>query len=398
MSPRRAARETKVDMSIAKLLIALFVCSLMFVPAASGQTYFRTRTSHHRTAKACKRFVRKKRHGRVVCTHRCKKHFKRVRKTYRLKGRVRRKALCIKRSSKEGTTTPRAVTGENGKRVRLRAHLDPTYTRNPLDPYEVTYAYSASAGIERPGGSEEPTALPYGVLQLYNDGVLIPGCSINVGGEVTGGDCVMDYYQHGGLGEHTLTTLYISGESSATITEVENIEPLPSSIAIDKYEYMLDSTREGESGEESVGHFVITETATPFVESGFFYLSIETGISGQVETEAEGGTFAGTSIYWTPTGELPPTGLSGWGGAEAKTFTPKVIVSCTEPDPRVTIEPESFHKPWWHFPTPVAGGRPPNLRVSEFGDGSHPLTATRHATSGYTGSRASANINEFEPC
>ena len=382
--------------------IALLAWSLMLVPPANGQTYFRLRTDHHRTAKTCGRFVHKKRHRRVVCTHRCKTGFKRVRKTYRRKGRLRGKAVCIKRRSApvphhaENTNTTRAAVIDHGeqKEIRLRAHLDPTYTRNPLDPFEVTYAYSASAATEGPGGSEEPATLPYGVLQLFNDGVLIPACSINVGGEVTGGNCVMDYYNNGGLGKHTLTTVYISGESSASITEVEDIEPLPGSITIDRYEYVPD---EEKAGEEFVGHFVITETATPFVESAFFYLSIETGISGQVETEAEGGTFPGTSIYWTPTGEWPPTGLRGWGGVESRTFTPKVIVSCSEPDPYVTIEPEDFHLPWWHFPTPVAGSRPPNLRVSEFGDGSHPLTATRHATSGYTGSGTSANIN-FEPC
>jgi hypothetical protein len=375
------------------------------VPAADGQAYFRARAPHHERANPCRRFVRKKRHGRVVCTHRCKKHLKRVRQTYHRMGHVRRRTACIRThqpaSATHDTTITTTVTGENGQQqtVRLRAHLDPTYTRNELDPYEVTYAYSASAAIEGSGGTEEPAALPYGVLQLYNDGVLIPGCSINVGGEVTGGNCLMNYRNNGGLGEHTITTLYISGESSATITEVENIEPLPSSITIDRYEYVFDRNREGESGEESIGHFLITETTAPFAESELFSLGTETGISGWINGDEGKGIFPGTAIYWTPNGEFPPTHLSGWGTkTETKTFEPEVIVSCTEPNPYVTIEPESFHLPWWHFPTLVSGIRPPNLRISEFGDGSHPLTATRHALDGYVEAKTSANIGEFEPC
>ena len=106
--------------------------------------------------------------------------------------------------------------------VSLHVHLDPTYTRDPLDPFKVTYSYSASAT-----SGAKPVPLPPGVLAFYSDGTL--ECAVNVGGAVRGSSCPIRYGQ---LGAHRVTIIYSSGTESATLTKVEDIKPLPTETTL----------------------------------------------------------------------------------------------------------------------------------------------------------------------
>jgi hypothetical protein len=105
----------------------------------------------------------------------------------------------------------------------LHANIDPSFTRSPTNPFAVTYQYSASASE---GSAGTPVAsLPEGVLNLFSDGLL--ACSINVGGQVMGGECLVTYTK---LGEHGVVVTYTSGISNGTETYVEQIEPFPTVI------------------------------------------------------------------------------------------------------------------------------------------------------------------------
>lgn len=142
----------------------------------------------------------------------CKRGYRRVKR--------HKKVLCIKKRGKAATA----------EKIKLHAHLDPTYTRDPADPFKVTYAYSASATQEPVAASvssETPAPLPSGVLALYSDGKL--ECAVNVGGGFDESACPVTY---SALGSHTITTIYSSGEQSATETEVEHIEAIPTSTSV----------------------------------------------------------------------------------------------------------------------------------------------------------------------
>jgi len=186
----------------------------------------------------------------------CKAHY--VRKVEHVKKREHgrlvkvKETVCVyaapKPSVKVAPTPPLAALPP-ARALHLKAHLDPSFTRDPSDPFKVTYAYSASATVETAAlataAITESTPLPEGVLSLYNDGLL--ACSINVGGSATGGECPVAYSK---LGEHTVTTIYSSGATSATETSVENIETLKGNITLNvAYVPLAHSTREeGESG------------------------------------------------------------------------------------------------------------------------------------------------------
>lgn len=147
----------------------------------------------------------------------------------------RRVVLCVQtkhhrkphpRPIDTSTPAPTPTSSAPSRTVVLHAHLDPSFTRDPHNPFRVTYAFSASATAEPSGrtaklAASEPAPLPEGVLALYSDGAL--ECAINVGGEATGGECPVTY---AALGEHTVTTIYTSGETAATATEVESIQPI----------------------------------------------------------------------------------------------------------------------------------------------------------------------------
>lgn len=117
--------------------------------------------------------------------------------------------------------------------VRLAAHLGEPQ-RHLEDPYAVTYPFTASAGSVEAGAVQEgaiagaePTALPSGVLAFYSDGIL--ECALNVGGVVVGDECQVAYEK---LGQHRVTSIYTSGSESAVATELQDIQPLATSVEL----------------------------------------------------------------------------------------------------------------------------------------------------------------------
>lgn len=97
----------------------------------------------------------------------------------------------------------------------VRAKVDPTFTQNPSNPLEVTFAYSASI---------TDGTLPTGTLSLT---VSVPGqvsvaggCTMNVGGTTYGGNCTVTLPNYG---DWQVTTTYAGATSGSTATEVVNI-------------------------------------------------------------------------------------------------------------------------------------------------------------------------------
>jgi hypothetical protein len=173
--------------------------------------------------------------------HHCKAHY--VKKAERVKsrshGRTRMvsETFCVRSMPKMGLPQipPVALPALSAPPVpipaapapvsptTLHANIDPSFTRSPTNPFAVTYQYSASASE---GSAGTPVAsLPEGVLNLFSDGLL--ACSINVGGQVKGGECLVTYTK---LGEHGVVVTYTSGISNGTETYVEQIEPFPTVI------------------------------------------------------------------------------------------------------------------------------------------------------------------------
>jgi hypothetical protein len=182
--------------------------TLALAPAASGKQYILKHPKReHCRAHYVKRVekIKTRRHHWVV--------------------KVRR-VVCVYHAPK------RLALADPVRVVKFHAHLDPSFTRDPANPFKVTFAYSASATSEPSGtvaisAAAEPVALPEGVLQFYNDGVL--ACSKNVGGATAGGECPITYSK---LGEHTVTTIYTSaeGKGAATSTETEKVEPFSTTV------------------------------------------------------------------------------------------------------------------------------------------------------------------------
>ena len=119
------------------------------------------------------------------------------------------------------TTTTTTTTTAPAPVIALGVSLDPTFTQNPSNPFEVTYTFNASATVD--GQPAAPGQLPSGVLDFFNDGLL--ASSLNVGGSVTGGTVTITY---GAFGTHSVVTEYVSGTNSATTgAQPEDIEPPP---------------------------------------------------------------------------------------------------------------------------------------------------------------------------
>lgn len=222
------------------LLIALAV---LFAFVGTAEANHHRHHHHHHRVKHCKKGYR-----RVV------KHKRHHRKVIR----------CVKRRKAPGSTPP--AQAPPVKRTKLHATLDPTYTRDPLDPFKVTYAFSASASSETQIESlveSEPASLPSGVLSLYSDGLL--ECAINVGAETTEGECPVQYQA---LGVHRVTTVYTSGEQSATATELETIEPITTSTQLSySYEDLPGGPEKfGDPSSPSwkLGTLTITASSEPF--------------------------------------------------------------------------------------------------------------------------------------
>jgi hypothetical protein len=189
------------------------------------------------------------------------KHGAKCRKTYK---RVKhgKKVYCVKQKAKAKKKAAPPSTEPLIEKTKLHSHLDPTFTRDPLNPFKVTYAFSASASQETFSAQDvrlgdEPAPLPSGVLSLFSDGKL--ECAVNVGAGVEGSECPVSY---AALGAHTVTTIYTSGEQSATETEVEMIGPLATTTAVaDTFE--AEVPQPAAVGWTEIGSLTVTASASP---------------------------------------------------------------------------------------------------------------------------------------
>lgn len=132
-----------------------------------------------------------------------------------------RKRVCVKRRRQK------QVGGDAGV-LRFRVKFD-SVIRDPLNPFRVTYSFSASAtrAFASPALREVPETLPPGVISFFSDGSL--KCALNVGGASAGGQCPVLY---SALGDHVVTLVYSSGEASVSETRAESIAPLATSTAL----------------------------------------------------------------------------------------------------------------------------------------------------------------------
>lgn len=110
--------------------------------------------------------------------------------------------------------------------IQLSARLSSVPRRNLSDPFEATYDYSAGATAQR-AAIEEQTEPPAGVLALYVDGVL--ECAENISQAKPESECPVE---HDSLGKYRVTTIYTSGNESATDTMQFVLEPLPTNVDI----------------------------------------------------------------------------------------------------------------------------------------------------------------------
>ena len=154
------------------------------------------------TRKAPKSYVPKK--GKP-----CKKGYRSVKR--------RHKRICVRRHRKRATATQSPP--------QFQVQLD-SVSRDPLNPFKVTYGFHAAATRATASG-EEPIVLPAGVVSLFADGKL--ECALNLGGANASASCPV---VHAALGDHQITLVYTSGEASVTSTRTEGIEPIQTSTAL----------------------------------------------------------------------------------------------------------------------------------------------------------------------
>lgn len=127
----------------------------------------------------------------------CRVGFAKKTETHKVKGHSKRYVACV-------------------WKVSDHAAIDPSYTQNPSNPLDVTFSYSATG---------DPLAT--GVLELFwgPSQSQTLACSMNVGGDVTGGTCEVVFPNYG---PESITVEYLSGSTSATQTDTENIvDPNP---------------------------------------------------------------------------------------------------------------------------------------------------------------------------
>lgn len=160
----------------------------------------------------------------------CRAHYVKRLEAHRVHGKRVKQTWCVYVAPKietSGTapavappaTAPAATTAKPS--YSLHARLDPSFTQDPADPLDVTYSYSASAETLSENIAQATPSLPSGVLAFYSEGLL--ACSIDVGGETTGGECAVAYST---FGAHSIDAVYSSGEASAT-TGVETVQVQP---------------------------------------------------------------------------------------------------------------------------------------------------------------------------
>ena len=243
----------------------------------------------------------KHRHGKVVRV--------RVRVSY---VKTEHRKVCTTTSPATApTTTPTPTPAP----VVTLAALDPSFTQDPMNPLAVTYHYSASATTNTGGVSVPDPALPAGILNLYNDGLL--ACSINVGGSVTGGNCPITTT----IGAHTVVTTYISGTTSATTTDTEQINPFTTTTAvtatpdvarpctsttsgqytIDQCQYLLTATTIDQNGRPLAAWETVTFTATD--STGIVYTCGFSLAPGAQQTIVAETTLWSSSFLDSSTGE-----------------------------------------------------------------------------------------------
>lgn len=292
----------------------------------------------------------------------CRKHYKRV--------KHRKRVFCVKRAAKS----------QRPEDVKLHAHLDPAFTRDPLNPFRVTYAYSASATEESVGRSsaparasdEAPAQLPSGVLAFYSDGSL--ECAVNVGGAVMGGECPVTYQA---LGQHRVTTIYTSGEESATETEIETIDPLSTltNVTIDYYDL-------GSGPEQTLYYTHCTGSPGLNSEECEYRMEWRLGVvsatasstpAGLVKLQCLGGAwcpaFAGSAISGTVSADVVLVARTvAHGHYEAVSSSP----TCEEVKEAATDHNSGLDR--WEYPTsislqasPISGGYVPDRAMAQLG-------------------------------
>ncbi len=304
-------------------------------------------------------------HGRYILRygHRCHKGYRKLHRRVKRHHRAKWLTICVKRHRKHPKATATAPA-----KVKLHAHLDPSYTRDDLDPFKVTYAYSASATQEfaaATASSEEAAPLPSGVLALYSDGQL--ECAINVGSGVEGSECPVHYKS---LGEHRVTTIYSSGEQSATETEVENIGPLGTETTLNmSYEDNPDPQEvtgvNVQSGWYDVGTLHISAGAQPSGQQAMISC-------GEPPTETNGHVTA-ARCYVLPT---PSTEEQVYATGDCQAPVTGIRIMQAPPS---TIEPAGT----WPSPEDIMHGL-------------YHLRAATAGSSGYSSSAATAAL-EFSP-
>lgn len=319
------------------------------------------------------------RHGKP-----CRKGYSKRFKAVRHHGHKHQVRICVKRKAKV------AAPASPPKATKLHAHLDPSYTRDPLDPFKVTYAYSASATQEVVSGAsasmatissaEEPAPLPSGVLALYSDGKL--ECAINVGGSVTGNECPVSYKA---LGEHTVTTIYSSGEQSATETEVEIIEPLATTTTLSvSYEPYVRTRDTFGCGPES----------TCLIEEGWH------GNGGfQIgELRVTGGSspVGDVPVSACPQGDESCKPLDDLGPEGEARFPVSVIANWTSSEERVIEVGETINLGTEEIKHISIGGLVSEATLPQIESGAFYFRVTSPSPSGYSASTATAPI-QFTP-
>lgn len=246
--------------------------------------------------------------------------------------------------------------GSSGRFVRFAAHLGQPQ-RHLDDPFAVTYPFAASAdsaeasAVQEQGDvALEPTALPSGVLAFYNDGIL--ECALNVGGVVVGDECQVAYEK---LGQHRVTSIYTSGSESAVATELQDIQPLATSVELAvEYQEFPESELYGEFWWQ-IGSLVIDASTSP-------------GANGEVQLCLPGGGGGCLAVPWAadaPT-EIPILGVQCGAAGERN----------DEPLCEVRIE-----NAWYPLDFPEAGIA---------------ITASRLGGNGYLGSESSL-LAQFTP-
>ena len=117
------------------------------------------------------------------------------------------------------STTPTTTTGGGSGGPTVRASIDPSYTQDASDPLKVTWTYSAATAAG---------TLPDGVLSLtvYEHAEIADagGCTMDVGGTVTGGACTLELPAYGA---YDVTVTYDSSDPTvapSTQTDTETIK------------------------------------------------------------------------------------------------------------------------------------------------------------------------------